>query len=114
MESCSVPPPVVLLRIDDGVLGRRRRWRSRLNSALADLRAGGPRHDCLAMRKICKSTPTASTGSFGGPQRHASLVQTAKDSFALTPRWRDLLRLDRPDSMRAIARNVRPRSIRQA
>ena len=101
MEPGSVPPPVVLLRMMTGY------WQAKALAVaaelgLADLLRDGPRTtaslaetcrvDADSLRRLLRAL--ASAGVF---------VQTDQDSFALTP-MADLLRSDRPDSMRALAR----------
>jgi hypothetical protein len=101
MEPSSIPPPMVLLRMMTGY------WPAKALAAaaelgLADLLRDGPRTvaslaeirnvDAGSLHRLLRAL--ASVGVF---------AQTEAGSFALTP-MADLLRSDRPDSMRALAR----------
>lgn len=101
MEPGNIPPPAVLLRMMTGY------WQAKALAVaaelgLADLLREGPR-TAASLAEICD----VDAGSLHRLLRALASVgvfaQTEPGSFALTP-MADLLRSDRPDSMRALAR----------
>ena len=101
MEPGSVPPPVVLLRMMTGY------WQAKALAVaaelgLADLLRDGPR-TTASLAEICKVDADGLHRLLRALASVGVFVQTEQDSFALTP-MADLLRSDRPDSMRALAR----------
>jgi Dimerisation domain len=101
MEPGSVPPPVVLLQMMTGY------WQAKALAVaaefgLADLLWDGPR-TTASLAEFCKVDADSLRRLLRALASAGVFVQTDQDSFALTP-MADLLRSDRPDSMRALAR----------
>jgi len=97
----NVPPPVVLLRMMTGY------WQAKALAVaaelgLADLLRDGPR-TAAALAEICNVDADSLHRLLRALASVGVFVQTEPGSFALTP-MADLLRSDRPDSMRALAR----------
>lgn len=101
MESGSAPPPVVLLRMMTGY------WQAKALAVaaelgIADLLRDGPEtSDALAQR--CQVNADGLHRLLRALASVGVFVETEPGSFALTP-LADLLRSDRPDTMRALAR----------
>jgi len=101
MEPGSVPPPVVLLRMMTGY------WQAKALAVaaelgLADLLRDGPR-TTASLAELCKVDADSLRRLLRALASAGVFVQTDQDLFALTP-MADLLRSDRPGSMRALAR----------
>jgi O-methyltransferase domain/Dimerisation domain len=101
MEPGNTPPPVVLLRMMTGY------WQAKAlavaaDLGLADLLRDGPR-TAASLAEICNVDAGSLHRLLRALASAGVFAQTESGSFALTP-MADLLRSDRPDSMRALAR----------
>jgi len=101
MEPGNTPPPVVLLRMMTGY------WQAKALAVaaelgLADLLRVGPR-TAASLAEICDVDADSLHRLLRALASVGVFVQTESGSFALTP-MADLLRSDRPGSMRALAR----------
>jgi len=101
MEPGNTPPPVVLLRMMTGY------WQAKALAVaaelgLADLLRVGPR-TAASLAEICDVDADSLHRLLRALASVGVFVQTDQDLFALTP-MADLLRSDRPGSMRALAR----------
>ena len=101
MEPGNTPPPVVLLRMMTGY------WQAKALAVaaelgLADLLRVGPR-TAASLAEICDDDADSLHRLLRALASVGVFVQTESGSFALTP-MADLLRSDRPGSMRALAR----------